>query len=381
MDDHSDQTAVVAARRRRTRRVRAGAAAVLVVGAVVVVHEAATSQPASGAELARPQWSGASADWSRAGSPGSAGSAGVATGRVTTATDAQQAGVVDIDVLLGGSRRAAGTGMVLTADGEVLTNRHVVAGETAMRVTVTATGRTYPAHVVGLSTDTDVAVVQIDGAPTLDTVKTASRAVALGDRVVGVGNAGGTGGTPSAAPGQVTGLGRSITATAEDGSDPEDLTGLIETDAPIQPGDSGGPLLDASDEVVGMDTAGSTEEGEGFAIPIAAALEAAEQIESGQGASGQDQAQPGHAYLGVELMDGSAGAQVAAVVAGSPAARAGLDAGDTITSIAGRRVGSVADVASVLAALAPGQVVDVTFVSPDGSPQSSSTTVTAAPAA
>jgi S1-C subfamily serine protease len=215
----------------------------------------------------------------------------------------------------------------------------------------------------------------------LDTVKTASDAVALGDRVVGVGNAGGTGGTPSAAPGQVTGLGRSITATAEDGSDPEDLTGLIETDAAIQPGDSGGPLLNVSDEVVGMDTAGSSEEGEGFAIPIGAALEAAEQIESGQGASGRDQAQPGHAYLGVELQDGPAGAQVDAVVAGSPAARAGLGAGDTITSIAGRRVGSVADVASVLAALADGQVVDVTFVNPDGAAQSSSTPLTSTPAA
>src|SRR3954470_4022458 len=389
MDTHQYETAAApadvahAARRGRTRRIRIGAGALLAVGAVVAVHAAATPQTPSDAVVARPHWSGTvGADYS--GRWPGAGSGSLRQG--TTATDAQQTGVVDIDVVLGGTQRAAGTGMVLTANGEVLTNRHVVAGETAMRVTIPATGRSYGAHVVGVARDTDVAVVQLEDASGLDTVKTSSGAVSVGDAVVGVGNAGGRGGRPSAAPGVVTGVGRSITATDENGSDPEQLTGLIETDAAIEPGDSGGPLMDASDQVVGMDTAGSSDGGDGYAIPIADALEAAEQIEAGgsgaaRGGSGQSQTQTGGAYLGVEVQDGPAGVQIAGVVDGSPAARAGLTAGDTITSVAGRSVTSATDLASAMASLAPGQVVDVTFVGPDGTEQSSRTTLAAAPSA
>ncbi len=95
----------------------------------------------------------------------------MSNGQVATATDSQQTGVVDIDVILNGTQRAAGTGMVLTANGEVLTNRHVVSGETAIAVTIPATGRTYDAHVVGIASNTDVAVVQLEGASGLDTVK------------------------------------------------------------------------------------------------------------------------------------------------------------------------------------------------------------------
>jgi S1-C subfamily serine protease len=397
--EHENPAAVAAAtaRRDRTCRLRTGATAFLLVGAAFAVHGAATSHSPSTAVLSRPEWSGAAGGWSRADSPVGWAGAGASTGQVATATDAQQTGVVDIDVILNGTQRAAGTGMVLTANGEVLTNRHVVAGETAIAVTIPATGRTYDAHVVGIAPNTDVAVVQLEGASGLDTVKTASGTVSLGDEVVGVGNAGGTGGTPSAAPGQVTGLGSSITATDEDGSDPEDLTGLIQTDADIEPGDSGGPLLDTSNAVVGMDTAGSSEGGDGYAIPIATALDAAKQIEanpsssaqsgsgqsgSGQsGQSGQSQAPAGSAYLGVEVQEGPTGAEVAGVVDGSPAAQAGLTAGDTLTSVAGRRIGSVADLASVMAQLAPGQVVDVTFAGPGGTTQSSSITLAAAPTA
>jgi S1-C subfamily serine protease len=385
---HHDATASLVrsvddAPRRNRRLVRTGGAAVLVVGAVVAGHAVATSQASSDAVVARPHWSGTvGADYSGRW-PGAGGGF---SGQVTTATDAQQAGVADIDVVLGGTQRAAGTGMVLTANGEVLTNRHVVAGETAMRVTIPATGRTYAAHVVGVAPDTDVAVVQLEGASGLDTVKTSSDRVSVGDAVVGVGNAGGQGGRPSAAPGVVTGVDRSITATDENGSNREELTGLIETNAAIQPGDSGGPLLDASDEVVGMDTAGSSGGGDGYAIPIAAALDAAKQIESNpsgsaQSGSGQSHTQAGGAYLGVEVQDGPAGVQIAGVVDGSPAARAGLTAGDTITSVAGRRVASVADLGSAMASLRPGQVVDVTFVDLDGAARSSSTTLAAAPTA
>jgi S1-C subfamily serine protease len=387
MDTHQYETAAApvdvahAPRRGRNRRIRIGAAALLTVGAVVAVHAAATPQVPSDAFVARPHWSGTvgadySGRWPGGGSPRS--------GLVTTATDAQQTGVVDIDVMLGGTQRAAGTGMVLTANGEVLTNRHVVDGETAMSVTVPATGRTYDAHLVGVAPDTDVAVVQLEDASGLETVKTASGSVSVGDAVVGVGNAGGQGGTPSAAPGVVTGVGRGITATDENGRDPEQLTGLIETDAAIQPGDSGGPLLSASDQVVGMDTAASSDSSDGYAIPIAAALDAAKQIKAGgseaaQSGSGQSQTRAGGAYLGVEIQDGPTGAQVASVVDGSPAAQAGLTAGDTITAVAGRSVASVADLASAMASLTPGQVVDVSFVGADGIEQSSRTRLAAAP--
>ena len=289
---------------------------------------------------------------------------------------------MDIDVVLGGTQRAAGTGMILTADGEVLTNRHVVQGETAISVTVAATGRTYSARVVGISTTTDVAVVQLDGASALATVKTASGTVSTGDPVVGVGNAGGTGGTPSAAAGSVVALDQSITATDSDGSNPEQLTGLIETDAAIQPGDSGGPLLDASDAVVGMDTAGSPQGSGGDAIPIATALGVAHQIEAGgdgtQSGSGSSTSTAQHPYLGVQIQDGSDGATVTGVVQGSPADGAGLTAGDTITSVAGRRVSSASDLADVMTSLSPGRPVALTWLGQDGTTHSAQITPTAA---
>ena len=297
------------------------------------------------------------------------------------ATDEQQAGVVDIDVVLGGTQRAAGTGMVLTADGEVLTNRHVVEGETSLSVTVTATGDTYSGHVVGISTTTDVAVVQLENASGLATVKTSSADVQLGDAVVGVGNAGGTGGTPSAAAGSVTGVDRSITASDGNGGDSEQLTGLIETDADIQPGDSGGPLLNASNETVGMDTAGSEQGADGYAIPIATALEVARQIEAGgagtRAGAGTSASSGQHARLGVEVVDGADGAQVAGVVEGSPAAAAGLTVGDTITSVAGSAVSSVSDLGAVMSSLSPGRPVVVTWAGQDGTGHTAHITPTA----
>ncbi|MGZ4611686.1 MAG: S1C family serine protease [Kineosporiaceae bacterium] len=352
-----------------------GAAAVAVLGVTFAMHAGVSSAPST-ALLSRPHWSGGSTTaFPSAGAwPGGGASSGRgAFGQPTTmATDAQQKGVVDIDVTLASGGRAAGTGMILTSNGEVLTNRHVVSGETSMTVTVPATGRTYAAHPVGVASNTDVAVVQMEGASGLDTVKASTQGVSVGDAVVGVGNAGGQGGRPSAAPGQVTDVGQSITATDDDGSNPEWLTGLIETDAAIEPGDSGGPMYDASNTVVGMDTAGSANSSDGYAIPIDTALAAARQIESGsagsgQSGSGQDQTQPGaSAYLGVEVADAATGVQVVGVVGGSPASTAGLADADTITSVAGQRVQSVSDLGSVMSSLSPGQGVTVTWVDQAG---------------
>lgn len=181
---------------------------------------------------------------------------GTATG---TASDAQMRGIVDIDTVLAyQGAEAAGTGMVLTADGEVLTNNHVVEGATAITVTVVSTGRRYSASVVGTDATDDVAVLKLAGASGLATaVLAAHAAISAGDRVTAVGNAGGTG-RLVAASGTVTATSQTITTQAEESVASETLNGLIETDAAIVAGDSGGPLYNASGRVIGMDTAAST---------------------------------------------------------------------------------------------------------------------------
>jgi S1-C subfamily serine protease len=168
-------------------------------------------------------------------------------------------GLVDVNTVLGfEGARAAGTGIVLTADGEVLTNHHVIEGATSITVTDIGNGKTYTASVVGYDEAHDIAVLKLKDASGLQTAKTGnSDQVKLGDQVVGVGNAGGVGGTPSYAAGKVAGLNQAITATDENGQDPENLTDLIQTSANIQAGDSGGPLANAKGEVVGVDVAGS----------------------------------------------------------------------------------------------------------------------------
>src|SRR6516165_3122558 len=137
---------------------------------------------------------------------------------------------------------AAGTGIVLTSDGTVLTNNHVIRSATSIKVTDVGNGRTYTAKVVGYDASKDVAVIQLQNAHGLRTAALGdSSSVRTGDSVTALGNAGGKGGTPSVASGTVTALNQSITASDELSSASEQLTGLIETNAPIQPGDSGGP--------------------------------------------------------------------------------------------------------------------------------------------
>ncbi|MBV9660686.1 MAG: trypsin-like peptidase domain-containing protein, partial [Acidimicrobiales bacterium] len=183
--------------------------------------------------------------------------------------------LVDINTALSYQNgAAAGTGIVLTSDGYVLTNNHVISGATAIRATDVGNGQTYTATVVGYDRTHDIAVIKLDNASGLKAAKLGdSNQLTVGERVVGLGNAGGVGGTPSSATGQIIGLNQSITAQDESNGTSEKLTGLIETDANIQPGDSGGPLIDAAGEVIGLDTAASTgfsfqtEGNQGFAIP------------------------------------------------------------------------------------------------------------------
>ena len=188
------------------------------------------------------------------------------------------------------SEAAAGTGMVINADGLVLTNNHVIEDSTKITATVTSTGKTYPAQVVGYDQTGDVALIQLQNASGLATVPIGnSSSVKAGDAVVAMGNAEGQG-TITAAAGQVTALNTTITASDEAGStSSETLHGMIQTNADIVPGDSGGPLA-SSAGVIGMDTAGNDagdQQGPaaGFAIPINTALSVARQIAAGHASS------------------------------------------------------------------------------------------------
>jgi len=304
-------------------------------------------------------------------------------------------GVVVIDTNLGyEGGAAAGTGMVLTSSGEVLTNNHVVQGATTIKVVLPGTGRSYTAKVVGYDVTGDVAVLRAVGASNLKTAPLGdSLKVSVGDSVTALGNAGGTGSLTRAA-GRITGVGKSIVASDENGS--ERLTGLLETNAGIQPGDSGGPLLNASGQVVGMDTAASTGSGyqdvsstDAYAIPIDTALAIVHEIDSGQASATVHVG--GTAFLGIEVEPASSGyggyygetpsgALVAGVVSGAPASRAGLTAGDVITSIDGRTVTSPSTITSLLLTKKPGQTVTIAYTDQTGNSSSVRVTLGSGPA-
>lgn len=318
------------------------------------------------------------------------GSGSASSGVTGTATSAQQVGVVDINTTLNyGQGKAAGTGIVLSTNGEILTNNHVIEGSTAISVTIVSTGKTYTATVVGTDPTDDVAVIQLKNASGLSTAKLGdSSKVAVGTAVTAVGNAGGTGGTPSSATGTVTALNQSITASDTNGSNTEQLTGMIQVNANIQAGDSGGPLYENSGgTVIGMDTAASSSVSRysssattGFAIPIAKALGIADKIDSGQASSTVHIGYP--AFFGVQLStEGqTAGAAIAGTVDGSGAANAGLQAGDTITAVDGKAIASATALSAVTAAHKPGDQVKVTYTNGAGASQTVTVTLGAGPA-
>jgi len=329
--------------------------------------------------------SGSDGTGSGSGSSGSGGSSNT-TGSATTA---QQVGVVDINTVLNyGEGKAAGTGIVLSSSGEILTNNHVVQDSTAISVTVVSTGKTYTATVVGTDPTDDVAVIQLKDASGLATAKLGnSTTVKVGDKVTAVGNAGGTGGTPSSATGSVTALGQSITASDSNGSNAERLTDMIQIDAAIEAGDSGGPLYNSAGAVVGIDTAASSARAAtgtvGFAIPIAKAVTIADQIQAGQETATIHIGLP--AFLGVQLSGaaaatGTSGATVAGVVDGSAAAKAGLSAGDTITSVNGTKVSSTSVLSSVMGKLSPGAQAKIGWADSSGHSHSKTVALGSGPA-
>jgi S1-C subfamily serine protease len=306
-------------------------------------------------------------------------------------------GVVVIDTNLGyQNAAAAGTGMVLSPSGEVLTNNHVIKGATNIRIVVPGTGRSYAAKVVGYDISADVALLQAQGASNLKTIPLGdSSSVSIGQRATALGNAGGTG-SLTAATGAITGLGKTITAS-DQGSDGQVLHGLIETDANVQPGDSGGPLLDKDGHAIGMDTAGSASAfasetaPDAYAVPIDDALAIVRQIESADDSSTVHIG--GTPFLGVQLeavgdtgygyggqSSSSAGAMIAAVVPNEPADSAGLEAGDIVTAIDGREITSPSGVSDILLTKKAGATITVAYTDSSGASQTTTVTLASGPA-
>lgn len=292
----------------------------------------------------------------------------------TTASEAQSKGVVLITTQTT-SGAAAGTGMVLSSDGYVLTNYHVVESSTQITVTIAATNKEYTATVVGHDATNDVALLKLSGASNLDTVTIDNDTVKAGDSVTAVGNSQGQG-YLSAATGQLTSTSSSITVQNEtSASQTETLTNVYETSTQAVPGDSGGPMFDSENEVLGITTAGETQADSrtgtsstvsSYAIPIARAMDIVKQIESGQ-SSGTVQVGP-KAYMGVTVQGTQGGSVVISqVVSGGPAADSGLSVGQLITAVDGTAINSQATLSTVLAGHKPGDTISVTVSSAYGS--------------
>jgi S1-C subfamily serine protease len=391
-----------------------------------------------------------SMDHSAAGIVTAASQTALSSSQIASRVDPALVDVTSTDGYQGAT--SMGTGIVLSATGEILTNNHVVNGATSVKVTDIGNGKTYTATVVGYDDTHDVAVLQLQGASGLTTANLGnSSTVQAGNSVTALGNAEGKGGTPSVATGSVTALNQSITASDELSGVNEQLTGLIETNAPIQPGDSGGSLVNSYGQVIGMDTAaGSSDQTQGqsstatqaYAIPINEAVSIAQQIESGTTTA--DVHIGATAFLGVELQgsssssegsgssggfggsggsgsfggfggsggsdgsgsfggssgsdgsgsfggfggsdgsgsqSGTTGVTIAGTVSGSPAANAGLAAGDTITAIGSQSVTSAEDIAHALVQYHPGNSVSVTFVNQSGQSQTTNVALASGPTA
>jgi putative serine protease PepD len=245
--------------------------------------------------------------------------------------------------------QAEGSGFVIDTNGHIATNQHVVDGATSIEVTF-ADGKTASAKVVGTDRSTDVAVIQVDAPKSeLHPLQFGdSNAVQVGDGVVAIGSPFGLEGTVTT--GIVSALDRTIDA-------PNNFTisGAIQTDAAINHGNSGGPLLDAAGHVIGINSQiesnSGGNDGVGFAIPSSMVQRVAQELISG--------GKVAHAYLGVQLGDAAsgAGATVGQVAGGGPAADAGLRSGDVVTAIDGRAIGSADALVSAVDGHKPGDQV------------------------
>jgi S1-C subfamily serine protease len=359
------------------------------------------------------------------GFPSGGGSSrhGVSSATERSVVSAVKPGLVDISSNLRyqGSQAAA-TGMVISSNGLVLTNNHVITDTTQLYATVLSSGKRYAAKWLGYDATDDVAVIKLIGASNLRTVPIGdSGTVRLGDKVIAIGNAYGAGRFDPVV-GTITGMNRTITASDSGAATKETLHGMFQTNAQIVQGDSGGPLASISGKVIGMNTAaatgsfGDTSQNVGFAIPIDKALRIARQIISGKsspsvqiGSTGflgvlvpagqasmatspqqqrqrqlkQDQGSAGFpvqpsAPVCLQNQEGAgvpshvapvpSGALIIGELCNTPADRAGIVAGDVITSVGGHKIASPRQLTAVMLKFKPGMAVKVTWVDVNGKP-------------
>jgi len=263
-----------------------------------------------------------------------------------------------------------GSGVVITADGYVLTNNHVVASASGDTVTVVFdNGKRTSASIVGTDPKTDLAVVKASGVSGLSPAKFGdSTAVQVGDTVLALGSPLGLQGSVTA--GIISAKDRTIRTQSEEQQSPfpsgqqqtaNSLSGLLQTDAPINPGNSGGALVNTNGEVIGINTAiatsgqGNGSIGVGFAIPSAKAEQVSQALRNGDKIS--------HPALGVSVTENEngSGALVSGVTADSPAAKAGLQQGDIVTNFGGEAINSSDDLVSAVQSHKVGDQVQLTY--------------------
>ncbi len=304
---------------------------------------------------------------------------------VRAIADRVEPAVADVNTVVmgpaGRTGRAAGTGMILTPTGQVLTNNHVIEGASEIKVTIEDHG-TFDATVVGADPPDDVALLQLSGASGVPTITMGDAGtVEVGDRVIAIGNALGRPDSQSVTTGTVSGLDRSITVGDGRGGS-ERLSDLIQTNARIVPGDSGGALLNTDGQVIGMITASSRGgfgrqlARAGFAIPSTAALSVVTEIRAGRERGSIIIGPAGFLGIGARTLDEQTAAQldlgvssgvlVESVNAGTPAERAGLAEGAVITAIDGERVEDGDQLGQLVHRHDPGDDVRVTWVDAAG---------------
>jgi S1-C subfamily serine protease len=291
--------------------------------------------------------------------------------------------------------QVAGTGMVITSNGEVLTNNHVIDDTVNIRAQIDGTGKVYTVKVIGYDLNDDIALVQLEGASNLPTVSIGDATkLSVGDPITVLGNALGKGGTPAVVGGTIAQLDTQITAS-DDSGNTETLTGMIQVSAAIEPGDSGGPEVNAAGQVIGITTAGQTSGNPnqqsasttGFAIPINKAMQVVSEIRSGSGpnihignaallgvAVSHDQPGIGGSSPNCASSQATTGAWISGVSPNSPAAGAGVPICGRITGIGGNSIANDSDLHTAMAGFLVGQTVTLTWL--DASAATHSATVT-----
>jgi len=284
-----------------------------------------------------------------------------------------------------------GTGIILSSDGVVLTNHHVVQGANSIRATSVATGQVFDADVLGYSRTNDVAVIALRGAAGLPVAPLgSSSSLALGDAVLTIGNANGTGHPLTRETGKITSLSRVVDVSDETTNTSHEMGGLIESSTNLRAGDSGGALVNTAGQVVGMNAAatinyrldgGSDPAGEGFAIPIDKAVALANEIRSGAGTP--------YVHIGPSAMIGIGidaggrnrpdGLPVRSVLRDGPAAQVGLVPGDTLRAIDGTPIDSANTLTGLLDQRHGGDVVTMEWTDRSGTPQSAAVTLIPGP--